>query len=366
MLTRPMRKFPRIVVIGGGTGSYTILTGLKRHRVHLTAIVSMADDGGSSGRLRDEFGHLPPGDVRRCLLALSSDSSRELRRLFEYRFDRGRGLGGHNFGNLLLTALTELTGRGDLAIAEAGRLLGIKGVVLPVTLSDSRLCAELEGGAILRGETHIDIRAEGLTGKIKRIFLEPRAIAHPEALAAIHRADVVVIGPGDLYTSLLPNLVVAGISSAITSAAATRIYVCNVMTKHGETDGYRASDFVHEVQGYLGAGWSLDHVVVNDPDGLPQSLLDIYAEEQAFPVVPDVERIRLLGAIPYVRHVASANNLLRHDPDVLAAAVMQLIEQAAPAAGTADDPRWHLPQDTTAPDGRVLRPEQDRLLKLVQ
>jgi uncharacterized cofD-like protein len=367
MLNMPMKKLPRIVVIGGGTGSYTILTGLKRHRVHLTAIVSMADDGGSSGRLRDEFGHLPPGDVRRCLLALSSDSSPALRRLFEYRFDRGQGLGGHNFGNLLLTALTELTGRSDLAIAEAGRLLGVKGEVLPVTLSDSRLFAELEDGTILRGETHIDIRAEGLTGKIARIFLEPRATAYPKALAAIHKADAIVIGPGDLYTSVLPNLLVAGIPSAVISAPATRIYVCNVMTKHGETDGYRASDFVREVQRYLGASWSLDHVILNDTLGLPQNLLDRYAEEQAFPVAADVEQVRQLGPCPHVRPVASASNLLRHDPDQLANAILKLIEQAATGrADTTDEAGWRPPQEAAPADGRVLRPEHDRLLQVVQ
>ena len=322
-----MKKVPRIVVIGGGTGSHTVLTGLRRHRVHLTAVVSMADDGGSSGRLRDEFGHLPPGDVRRCLVALSSDSSPAVRRLFEYRFDRGNGLDGHSFGNLFLTALTELTGRSDVAIAEAGRLLGVKDTVLPVTLSNCRLCAELEDGSIICGETHIDIRGTAPLARIRRVFLEPPAVVYPPVLAALNDADAIVIGPGDLYTSIVPNLLVAGVPAAINNARATRIYICNIMTKHGETDGYRASDFVREVQRYLGGCGSLDHVLLNDPARLPPSLLDCYVDERAFPVAADVEECRRLGPLPHVRHFAAASSPFRHEPAALGSAVLRLVQQ---------------------------------------
>jgi uncharacterized cofD-like protein len=318
---------PRIVVMGGGTGSYTVLSGFKHHRVQPTAIVSMADDGGSSGRLRDEFGQLPPGDVRRCLIAMSSHSSVALRRLFEYRFDRGYGLNGHNFGNLFLTALTDITGRSDAAIAEAGRLLGIKGEVLPVTLYDTRLCAELEDGTLIRGETNIDIRVPGPTPRIRRIFLDPPAIANPAALAALEEADAVVIGPGDLYTSVLPNLLVAGIPSAVRNSPATRVYVCNLMTKHGETDGFRASDFVAEVQRYSGGADALDHVLVNDAAAIPKNLLARYSAEQSFPVEPDIKICKRLGPTPHLRALASSANVLRHDSQLLAAEILRLLKK---------------------------------------
>lgn len=312
-----------VVVIGGGTGSYTALVGLKRHPVNLTAVVSMADDGGSSGRLRDEFGHLPPGDVRRCLLALSSDeSARTLRRLFEFRFNRGNGLNGHSFGNLFLTALTELTGSTDGAILEAAKLLGVRGTVLPVTLADCRLCAELEDDTTILGESKIDIRTENADCRIRRVFLSPAAPANPAALAAIGRADVIVIGPGDLYTSVIPNLLVRGVAEAITASRAIKIYVSNLMTKHGETDGFTASDLVAEVQRYLGSPASLDHVVINDDSGFPVHLLERYAAERAYPVRADLAACLALGPRAHSHRLALASTLIRHDPARLADAIM--------------------------------------------
>ncbi len=325
-----MGSLRRVVVIGGGTGTYTVLLGLRHYPVHLTAVVSMADDGGSSGRLRDEFGHLPPGDVRRCLLALSSDeSAKVLRRLFEYRFDRGHGLNGHSFGNLFLTALTELLGGTEPAIAEAARLLSVRGVVLPVTLSDCRLYAELVDGSVISGETNIDIRAEKPEGRIERVYLAPAAVANPAALAAIEQADAVVIGPGDLYTSILPNLLVAGVPEAIGRSPAARIYVCNIMTKHGETDGFRASDFVREVQRYLGSQRAIDHVVVSDPSDFPGHLLRRYAQEQAYPVEADLERCAQLGPDVHFHSLAAAGTLLRHDSAKLAGVIVGLAERRA-------------------------------------
>jgi uncharacterized cofD-like protein len=319
---------PAVVVVGGGTGSYTVLSGLRQLAVQLTAVVSMADDGGSSGRLRDEFGHLPPGDVRRCLVALSGDSSAVVRRLFEYRFERGNGLGGHSFGNLVLTALTELTGRTDLAITEAARLLGVRGDVVPVTLAGTCLCAEREDGSLLRGESRIDLQLVPSRARIRSVFLDPPAIANPAALAAISSADVVVIGPGDLYTSILPNLLVKGVPGAIKYSSAVKIYVCNLMTKRGETDGYRASDFVREVQRYLGSQTAIDHVIVNDPARFPAHLLQRYAEEHAFPVEPDLERCEELGVRPYLDELAAAGSLLRHDSTRLANGIMALARTA--------------------------------------
>ncbi len=319
---------PKIAVIGGGTGTYTTLVGLKHYELELTAVVSMADDGGSSGRLRDEFGHLPPGDVRRCLLALSSDDTAfTLRRLFEYRFDRGIGLNGHSFGNLLLTALTEIAGATDLAIAEAAALLGARGAVLPSTLSNSRLCAVLENGAIIRGESQIDIRTEHPDYRIQRVYLEPPSKANPAALAAIDQADAIVIGPGDLYTSIIPNLLVEGIPEAINSSAAVKIYVCNLMTKHGETDGFQASDFVREVQHYLRATGSLDYVIVNDSANFPEDLLRRYALEQAFPVASDVSQCAALGPRPLVEQLAAIGSLLRHDSLKLAQIIVEIVSE---------------------------------------
>src|SRR5438309_1999605 len=204
----------------------------------------MADSGGSSGRLRDEFGFLPAGDVRRCLVALAADDSvgMLLRQLFEYRFERGEGLAGHSFGNLLLTALADLTHGTDRAIMEAAHLLRVKGEVLPITLTDSHLFAELEDGRIIEGEGAIDTRRESTP--IARVYLDPPAAATEPALEAIGSADMIVIGPGDLYTSVVPTLLVDGICQAIAASPATTVYVCNLMTKHGETDGYAASDFL--------------------------------------------------------------------------------------------------------------------------
>ena len=247
---------PKIVSIGGGTGSYNLLSGLKHRDCRLTAVVTTMDSGGSSGRLRDEFGHLPPGDLRQCLLALSPDdhSGMVLRGLFNYRFDKGNGLDGHSFGNLFLTALTEITGSAEQAIDEMGRLLNIKGRVLPVTLANADLCARLRDGSVIIGETNIDRRSAGSAAPIDYVYLEPStAKVHPPTAAAIEEADAIVIGPGDLYTSIVPNLLVEGVTEALARCRGVRIYVCNLMTKPGESDGFKASDFIREVGKVPGA-----------------------------------------------------------------------------------------------------------------
>lgn len=321
------RVTARIVVIGGGTGLFTALSGLKRHDLHLTAVVSMADSGGSSGRLRDEFGYLPAGDVRRCLVALAADDEMNLllRHLFEYRFERGGDLAGHNFGNLLLTALADITGGMDRAILEASRLLRIDGQVLPVTLSHSHLHAVLANGETLTRESDIDTRRDDVP--ITSVYLEPPATATSDALQAIRAADMVVIGPGDLYTSVVPNLLVDGIREAIADSAARTLYVCNVMTKHGETDGYAASDFLHVITHHLGNG-VLDDALLNYYESLPRDVLARYQEEYAVPVSIDLERCYQYAPRLMVRPLAAAGTLVRHDPDRLAAALLDLLHSA--------------------------------------
>lgn len=314
-----------IVAIGGGTGTYMVLMGLKHHRRDLTAVVTMADDGGSSGRLRDEFGHLPPGDARRCLVALSANRqvNRTLRALFEYRFDKGNGLNGHSFGNLFLTALTELTGSVELAILEAARLLNVRGRVLPVTTDNVRLCATLEDGTLITGERNIDVRTVKPELSIRRVFLSPEATAHPPVIEAIRKARILVIGPGDIYTSIIPNLLARGVPEAIRQCTGVRIYVCNLMTKHGETDGFTVSRFVSEVCRYLGGPEALDCVVVNSAT-FPDELLQKYAREKAYPVLCDLDRCQEMVSNVVQQDLLASGSLLRHDSRKLARLIMQI------------------------------------------
>lgn len=314
----------RVAVIGGGTGIYAVLTGLRNYTSNITAIVSMSDSGGSSGRLRDEFGFLPPGDVRRCLVALADeDESLLLRQLFEYRFERGSGLNGHTFGNLLLTALTDLLGGTDRAIDAAGHLLNVHGRVLPVTLTDTTLCAQLADGHVIRGETHIDVRKSHHEMPIESVWLEPRAEANPEAVAALQEADMIVMGPGDLFTSVIPNLLVDGVSEAIRNSCGKRVYVCNVMTKHGETDGYAASDFIRRVERYIGED-TLDCAVLNYHESLPRELYEGYKRERAEAVAIDLGNCYELVPQLAIRPLTATGALVRHDPARLAATLVEI------------------------------------------
>ena len=319
-----MRSNKRVVIIGGGTGLYTALMGLKRYFFRPTAIVSMADDGGSSGRLRDEFGHLPPGDVRQCLIALSANRqvSRTIRRLFEYRFDKGVGLEGHSVGNLLLTALTEITGSTEAALAEASLLLNVAGRVLPVTTDDVRLCAKLEDGTIIVGERHIDVRTIKPHLRIDHVYLTPLAHVYAEADAAIREADVIVIGPGDLYTSILPNLLVDGVPEAIQASKAPKIYVCNLMTKRGETDGFSVADFACEIGSYLGGTEFIDLVIANRRPVHPE-LAERYLNEQSEPVALDRDRCHTMGLHLLEGDLLAEGTLVRHAPDALAKLILQ-------------------------------------------
>ena len=322
-----MRKSrPKIAVIGGGTGSHAILLGLKRHDVDIAAIVAMTDRGGSSGRLRDEFGHLPPGDVRQCLAALAPEEHGTLllRQLFSYRFARGSGLNGHSFGNLFITALVEITGRTDKAIEEAGKLLGIKGRVIPVTLSNTDLCARLVDGTMIVGEHKLDVRREKPDTPIDYVYLDPHVYVNPEAERAILDADAVVLGPGDLYTSLVANLVVDGVAQAIVSSNATKIFVCNLATKRGESDGFVASDFLSVMLNYLGVEDALDVMLINSTQPAPR-VRARYESEGSHVVDLDLESCQRLVPHVFARPLASAGRYLRHDPDLLADAVLSAI-----------------------------------------
>ncbi|HLD00008.1 MAG TPA: gluconeogenesis factor YvcK family protein, partial [Patescibacteria group bacterium] len=236
----------RIVVIGGGTGTYTVLSGLKEYPVHLSAVVAMSDNGGSTGVLRDELGVLPPGDIRRSLIALS-ESPQIIRDLFNYRFESG-GLEGHSFGNLFLTALEKVTGNFEEAVKEAGKILSIRGDVIPATLHNTHLYAKLEDGTVIEGETNIDIPKHDGRLRIKDVALKPKARVTKSARTAIQEADLIVLSPGDLFTSLIPNLLILGIPEAIRASKAKVVYCCNLTTKHGETNGFTVDDFVSTIE----------------------------------------------------------------------------------------------------------------------
>lgn len=313
----------KVVVIGGGTGSYTVLKGLKKHDIDVVAIVSMSDDGGSSGMLRDEFGILPPGDIRKCIVALS-ESTETMKEIFQYRFKNGC-LHGHNLGNLLITALGDITGDYEKAIDEVSKILKIKGQVLPVTFSNCRLCAELENGMIIEGETNIDIPKHDGNLRIKRIFLKPKAIANVKAIEAIANADLIVIGPGDLYSSVLCNLVVDGISEAIRSSKAKKVYICNLMTKFGETNNFMLSDFMKEIENYLGDG-AIDHVIFNNSE-MDADLLKQYENEKAYPVKINLKEIGKLNVNLILEDVITQPILIRHDSDKLASEIVNILEK---------------------------------------
>jgi len=311
-----LARGPRIVVIGGGTGLSVLLRGLKEYTANITAIVTVADDGGSSGRLRREIGMLPPGDVRNCLVALA-DTEPLMESLFQHRFTKG-DLKGHSFGNLFLAAMTEMTGDFEEAVRQSSKVLAVRGRVLPSTLEDVTLCAVVDGGEVVRGETSIPRSGKG----IHRVYLDPPAPAPlPEALKAISEADAVIIGPGSLYTSILPNLAVPRIVDAVRETRAACVYVCNVMTQPGETDGYDASRHIHAVLDAMGGG-GLDVVILNS-ETVPVKILDRYRESGAVPVTGGID-------IPGVRVIrkplVSRGDHARHDPSRLAGAVMDVIK----------------------------------------
>ncbi len=312
-----------VVVIGGGTGVFTVLSGLKNYPLNLTAIVTIADDGGSSGLLREEFGILPPGDIRRALVALSS-SSPLLAKLFSYRFSNGTGLKGHSFGNLFLTALEKVTGDFKTAIKEAGKILDIKGEVIPVSLENTRLFARLENDLLVMGESNIDVPKHDGNLLIKEVFLNPQVKANREALAAIKKADWIIIGPGDLYTSIIPNFLVKGVREALKKSKAKKIYVLNIMTKFGETNSFTADKFLSVLEKYLGKG-VIDYIIINTEKPKKQ-YLEKYKKEQAEPVKYEKKYFsQLKKPKPVYAKLVRNGPLLRHDPKKLASVIYQII-----------------------------------------
>jgi len=318
-------KKKKIVVIGGGTGTFTVLSGLKKYPVDLSAVVAMSDDGGSTGILRDELGVLPPGDIRQCLVALS-ESPLFLRELMNYRFAEGK-LSGHSFGNLLLSALEKMTGSFDEAVARAGRILRIHGNVIPATLDKVNLAAHFTNGKVLRGQHKIQ---NAPLAMLSHLFLEPRAMANPKALAAIREADLITIGPGDIYSSLIPNLLVRGIPEAIRKSRAKKIYIVNLMTKLGQTEGFSVTDYARTIEHYLGE--QFDHVIYNTKHPSPSLLAHYAGEGEHFVEIPkELPKTRFIGADLVNKKIFKTQKgdtlvrtLIRHDSDRLAHIVMPL------------------------------------------
>ena len=316
---RYLEKGPKVVVIGGGTGLSTLLSGLKKYTTNITAIVTVADDGGSSGRLRQEFDMLPPGDIRNCLVALA-DTEPLMQRLFQYRFASDSALNGHNFGNLFITAMTKITGDFERAVQASSKVLAIRGRVVPSTNTKVRLVAEHDDGTVTLGESKIS----EAPAPIRRVYLEP-AECRPtaDALAAIREANVIVLGPGSLYTSIIPNLLVEEMVDAVVQAKALKLYICNVMTQSRETRGYRASDHIRALAAHTNPGIIQLCVVNTEP--VPAELLERYRAEDAFPVESDVDRIRALGYRVVSGNIISTENYVRHDPEKVAHLIIQLV-----------------------------------------
>jgi len=318
-----MKRGSKVVVIGGGTGIFSVLSGLKNYPLEITAIVSMADDGGSTGILREEFGILPPGDVRRALVALSFEEEL-LCRLFNYRFERG-DLKGHNFGNIFITALCKIFNDDfEKAIEATGKILNIKGKVIPVTLDKARLCARLENGKVIVGETNIDIPKHNPELKIKKVFLRPKCKINPRAKKAILDADFIVIGPGDLYTSIIPNLLVEGVPEVIKKSKARKVYICNLMTKYGETNGFGAIDFVNEIENYLGKN-ILDFVILNKKRP-PEKILKKYGKKKVFFVEYRKEDFKDKRFKIIKEDLLRKGELIRHDSKKIAKLIFNLIK----------------------------------------
>lgn len=322
---------PNIVVIGGGTGSFTLLQGIKRYTQNVTALVNMADDGGSTGQLRDELGVLPPGDVRQCLVALSATP--KVRELFNYRFEEG-SFKGHAFGNLFLTALEKMTGSFGEAVELAGSVLKITGNVEPITLTNVQLCAEGADGKDVIGEYTI---AHATIAKRPKIWLMPEAEANPKAVEAILAADIVVIAPGNLYGSLAPALVIEGIQKALKKTKATCVFVSNLVTKPGPTDGFSVKDFADEIE-RLGGSKFLDYVVCNS-DMPSDAVMERYAHEGEYAVRYDADELRQqhyqVKAVPILSKaawkgaqssdpLAATRSFIRHNPDAVARQLMRI------------------------------------------
>ncbi|MEO7715463.1 MAG: gluconeogenesis factor YvcK family protein [Capsulimonas sp.] len=319
---RSLAQGQRIVVLGGGTGLSTMLRGLKEYTSNIVAVVTVTDNGGSSGRLTQQMGILPPGDLRNCLVALA-DAEPTLSRLFQYRFeDNHEGLAGHSFGNLFIAAMTTIyKGNYEDAIAATAKVLAIRGKVYPSTTQNVALLGELEDGTIVEGETEIVHQPL----PIKRMYIRPESAQPlPEVLRAIKEADAIILGPGSVYTSVVPNLLVDGIADAISRSKAVKVYVCNVMTQPGETQGFTASDHIKAIAEHAPGKKIVTHVLVNKERPAPE-LLEKYEKHGQKFVEPDLDAIRALGYTPVPGNFISQEDVVRHDSARLAEAIFRIV-----------------------------------------
>ena len=316
---RKLNRGPNVAVIGGGTGLSVLLRGIKTATSNITAIVTVADDGGSSGRLREDLGMIPPGDLRNCLVALA-DTEPLMEKLFQHRFGGRSDLAGHSFGNLFIAAMTEVLGDVEKALKESSKVLAVKGRVLPVSTQRVRLVATMKDGSIVEGESQIPVSKKG----IDRVHLYPPNVEPVEStLEAIRDADAIILGPGSLYTSILPNLLVDGVAEALCKSKAVKIYICNVMTQPGETDNYTAAMHAKAIIDHAGEG-AIDYVLVNSTP-LAENMREIYEQEGSFPVEIDEEGLEKMG-IKFVKaDIISETNVVRHDPVKLSRNIMKMV-----------------------------------------
>lgn len=331
-----MKKKKKVVVVGGGTGTYQVLTGLKKFPLDLSVIITMMDSGGSNRVIRDEFGLLPTSDIRQCMVALASDKSHELlRQLFTYRYNAGTGISGMTFGNLFMAALTDIHGSQEVAIEKTCEMLDVQGAILPVTYDDVQLIARYSNGKQVLGEHYIDEPDDEL-GKQKIVELEviPAAKVNPKAVRAIHEADLIVLGPGDLYTSIICNLIIDGMAGAIAKSKAKKVYIMNLMTKLGQTHDFTARDHIETLEKFLGSG-ILDYCLVNKGNSYPKDILEKYKQESAFPVKDDLGKSSHLRIIhksldsnevfEKAKSDKLKRSLIRHDPVKLARTIISLL-----------------------------------------
>ncbi|PIQ91170.1 MAG: hypothetical protein COV71_00815 [Candidatus Omnitrophica bacterium CG11_big_fil_rev_8_21_14_0_20_41_12] len=319
---KQLSRGPRIVAIGGGTGLSVLLSGLKNYSSNISAVVTVADNGGSSGRLRQQFDVLPPGDIRNCLVALA-DAPTLMRDLFQFRFDKNSEFSGHSFGNLFLTVMTRLTGDFEKAIKETSKVLALRGQVIPSTLGDISLVAHFHDGSTVVGEDQIP----KIRKPISKVTLTPELpLATPDALKAIREAQIIVLGPGSLYTSIIPNLIIKGISKAITESEAIKVYVCNVMTQPGETDGYTVSDHIKALVRHSSAR-VLDYCLVNTGE-VPKEVLERYSKDNSTFVINDRKKVESLGYRLVEEDFSMiVDGVIRHDTERLAKIILSFIEE---------------------------------------
>nr|WP_226375454.1 gluconeogenesis factor YvcK family protein [Effusibacillus dendaii] len=310
---------PKIVVIGGGTGLSVLLRGLKEYEVDITAVVTVADDGGSSGRLRSDLRIPPPGDIRNCLVALA-DTEPLLEKLFQQRFQTGEGLAGHSFGNLFIAAMTDVTGDFETAIRETSRVLAVRGRVLPASGQEIVLKAHMTDGTIVAGESQIP----NVGKKIEKVEIEPAdASPLPEVIHALQQADAILVGPGSLYTSILPNLLVPGMADTIRASKAKKVYICNVMTQPGETDDYTASMHLKAIHDHVGSGL-FDYVFVNSAP-IPPAVIEQYREKRAAPVEADTWNLQQMGLQVVARNFLHYAIYARHDAKQISEQVLSIL-----------------------------------------